>query len=154
MANFAELDENNVVLRVIHIADEDMKDENGVEVEQIGIDFCIKLLGGRWKQTSINTHWDEHLYGGEPFRKNYATIGSVYIEEQDGFTSPKYCEDSILHPTLLKWSPANPHAGWVLNQDTWDWEPPIPMPTEEATEGNLWVWDDATLNWMQVPIPA
>ena len=45
MANFAELDDNNIVLRVVHIHDNECLDENGQEVEAIGVAFCQNLFG-------------------------------------------------------------------------------------------------------------
>ena len=48
MAHFAELDENNIVLRVIVVGNEDTADEDGNEVEAIGITFAEDLLGGTW----------------------------------------------------------------------------------------------------------
>ena len=66
MAHFCELDSNNVVLRVIVVANSDTSDANGNEVESIGVAFCQKLFGGNWKQTS---------YHGN-IRKNYAGIGT------------------------------------------------------------------------------
>ena len=73
MAHFAELDENNIVLRVIVVSDDDAVD---------GEVFCNNLLGGRWKQTSYNTrggvHYDPDIGtpdGGVAFRKNYAGKG-------------------------------------------------------------------------------
>ena len=54
MAHFAELDENNIVLRVIVVANADTANDDGVEVESIGARFCQNLLGGRWVQTSYN----------------------------------------------------------------------------------------------------
>lgn len=53
MAHFAQLDENNVVTQVIVVSNNELLD-NGVESENKGIDFCMKLLGGRWKQTSLS----------------------------------------------------------------------------------------------------
>jgi hypothetical protein len=51
MAHFAQLDENNVITRVIVVANEELLD-NGVESEAKGIAFCKALLGGEWVQTS------------------------------------------------------------------------------------------------------
>ena len=48
MAHFAELDENNTVLRVVVIANKDTADAHGVEKEHIGAAFCERLFGGRW----------------------------------------------------------------------------------------------------------
>lgn len=75
MAHFAELDENNVVLRVIVVDNKDTADANGVEKEHIGRAFCERILGGRWVQTS---------YNGK-FRGKYAGIGDTYDEVQDRF---------------------------------------------------------------------
>jgi len=101
VAHFAELDENNVVLRVIVVGNKDTADANGVEKEHIGAAFCERLFGGRWVQTSYN--------GNK--RKNYAGIGYTYREDIDAFVAPK------------------PYASWVLNIDA-QWEAPVPMPTD------------------------
>jgi len=102
MAHFAEIDENNVVTRVIVVANKDTADANGNEVESIGVAFCQKLLGGNWKQTS---------YHGN-IRKNYAGIGYTYQADIDAFVPPQ------------------PYPSWVLNPDTAQWEAPVPMPTD------------------------
>ena len=68
MAHFAELDADNVVLRVI-VVNNEVITENGEEKEQIGIDFLTNLYGGGiWKQTSYNNN----------FRKRYAGKGMVW----------------------------------------------------------------------------
>ena len=102
MAHFAELGENNVVLRVIVVDNKDTSDANGVESESIGAEFCRNLLGGTWKQTSYNAN----------FRKNYAGIGYTYDSGRDAFIPPK------------------PYASWVLNEDTCRWEAPVAYPTD------------------------
>lgn len=78
MAHFAEIDQGNRVLRVIVVANKDTSDENGNEVEQIGRDFCNRLLGGNWVQTSYNSN----------FRDKYAGIGDTYDPINDVFVSP------------------------------------------------------------------
>jgi len=78
MAHFAEIDENNVVLRVIVVSNDDCKDENGNESEAVGAAFCNRLLGGVWKQTSYNAN----------FRGVYAGIGYTYNAEFDVFVPP------------------------------------------------------------------
>ena len=102
MAHFAELDENNVVKRVIVVANKDTSDANGVEKEHIGAAHCEWLLGGRWLQTSYNGN----------IRKNYAGIGFTYNEELDAFVPPK------------------PYPSWVLNTEIANWEAPVPMPED------------------------
>ena len=78
MAHFAELDSNNVVLRVIVVDNKDTADAHGVEKEYIGAAFCERVLGGNWKQTS---------YNGTK-RKNYAGIGYTYDAQLDEFLAP------------------------------------------------------------------
>ena len=80
MAHFAELDENNNVLRVIVVSNDDCLDQTQNENEAIGALFCHKLLGGKWIQTSYNSN----------IRGKYAGIGDYYNEETDTFISPTY----------------------------------------------------------------
>jgi hypothetical protein len=101
VAHFAELDENNVVKRVIVVDNKDTADANGNEVESIGVAFCQKLLGGNWRQTSYNGN----------MRKNYAGIGYAYRADIDAFVAPQ------------------PYPSWVLDADA-KWQAPVPMPTD------------------------
>jgi hypothetical protein len=78
MAHFAELDLNNIVLRVIVVGNEILLD-NAQESEAKGIAFCENLLGGRWVQTSYNGN----------IRKNYAGIGYTYDAQRNAFIAPK-----------------------------------------------------------------
>lgn len=108
MAYFAELDENNIVLRVVAIKDEDCLDENGNEQEQLGINRCIELFqGGIWKQTSYNTLKNAHLNGKTPFRKNYAGIGDTYDTQRDAFIAPKPDGE-----------------GWIFDEEIYWWKNP------------------------------
>jgi hypothetical protein len=81
MAHFAELDENNKVLRVL-VVNNDVITVDGVENEQAGKDFCNSLFGGTWIQTSYNAQ----LNG---FRKLYAGIGMIYDPIKDEFELAK-----------------------------------------------------------------
>jgi hypothetical protein len=71
MAHWAEIDSNNVVLRVL-VGDND--DPNGDE----GYQWLIDNLGGTWVKTSYNS----------TIRKNYAGIGFTYDEARDAFIAP------------------------------------------------------------------
>ena len=122
MAHFAELDENNVVKRVIVVGNADTSDAHGVEKEHIGAAFCERLLGGTWKQTSYNGN----------MRKRYAGIGFTYNSALDAFVPPK------------------PFASWVLNNTTADWEAPVAMPSD----GKNYSWNESTLSWEEVVLPA
>lgn len=81
MAHFAELDPNNVVLRVLVVSNEDITDENGQEQEALGVTFLQGLFGAdtRWIQTSYNAN----------FRGKYAGIGDTYDEVADVFVTPE-----------------------------------------------------------------
>jgi hypothetical protein len=85
MAHFAELDQNNIVLRVIVVGDD------FAPTEEQGVAFCRQLYGQDtvWLQTSYNTLGNTHLLGGTPFRKNYAGIGFTYDAQKDAFIPPK-----------------------------------------------------------------
>lgn len=75
MAHFAELDNNNYVLRVVVISNDDIL-EDGQESEAKGIALCEELFdGGTWLQTSYN----------DSIRGKYAAIGDYYDEELDEF---------------------------------------------------------------------
>ena len=64
MAHFAELDENNIVLRVITFSNDEVN-ANGGELSVEAENFVAQRHGGTWKQTSYNDN----------FRKQYAGIG-------------------------------------------------------------------------------
>jgi hypothetical protein len=102
MAHFARLDENNIVTMVTVVSNDDMIDENGNEIEALGVAVCEAVVGaGPWVQTSYNHN----------ARGRYAGIGYTYDANADVFIRPK------------------PEAfpSWVLN-DQYDWEPPVPKP--------------------------
>lgn len=122
MAHFAKLDDNNIVTAV-HVVNNDVITENGIESEQKGIDFLTELHGHtKWKQTSYNS----------TFRVRYAGIGYVYDEALNAFIPPK------------------PFASWVLNTTTYIWEAPVTEPADHGYgEGKkLYTWDEATLSWI------
>jgi hypothetical protein len=101
MAHFAELDSNNVVLRVVVVDNKDTADAQGVEKEHIGAAYLERLLGGTWKQTSYNGN----------LRKNYAGAGYTYNVDIDAFVAPK------------------PYPSWTLDADA-QWQAPVPMPQD------------------------
>ena len=80
MAHFAQIDESNIVTRVIVVNNDCCLDENGQESEEVGIAFCKSI-------TSSNTRWVQTSYNGN-FRGLYAGIGYRYDEENDKFVLP------------------------------------------------------------------
>ena len=104
MASFAKIGLNNKVIEVLSVHNNELKDSNGVEQENIGIDFLTKLTGWAiWKQTSYNNN----------IRKNHAGIGYTYDEDRDAFI------------------PKKPYASWILNENTCHWEAPVALPDTE-----------------------
>ena len=77
MAHFAEIDKDNKVLRVI-VVNNSVTTIDGIENEQLGIDYCNQLLGGQWIQTSYNAK-------DNGFRKFYAGIGMRYNLDANEF---------------------------------------------------------------------
>jgi hypothetical protein len=121
MSHFAEVIDG-VVTRVI-VADQAFIDK--------------ELLGPKenWVQTSYNTHKNVHARAGQgksPLRKNYAGVGYTYDPVGDGFHAPK------------------PYPSWTLDADTFQWDPPTPMPVDE----NRYAWDEDTLAWVIVEAPV
>lgn len=66
-------------------------------------------------------------YNGN-IRKNYAGIGFAYDPQRDAFIEPK------------------PYPSWVLNEDTCQWNAPIPMPTDDK----FYLWNEANQSWDEV----
>jgi len=82
MASFAELDENNIVLRVISVSNDVCGEPTLTfpDTDAAGRAFIANTLklGGTWKQTSYNGN----------FRGTYAGIGYTYDPVTDTFTPP------------------------------------------------------------------
>jgi len=126
MASFAKIGLNNKVIEVLSVHNNVLKDSNGTEQENIGVDFLTKLTGWAiWKQTSYNTVGGVHKLGGIPLRKNHAGIGYTYDEDKDAFI------------------PKKPFNSWILNEDTCLWEAPVAKPQDN----NRYFWNESTLTW-------
>ena len=139
MAHFAKIGLNNKVISVHSVHNNELKDSNGVEQENIGIDFLTNLHGWAiWKQTSYNTVANVHLLGGTPFRKNHAAIGYTYDIHRDAFI------------------PEKPFASWILNEATCQWKSPVEKPVTydkniTDKDGNAipdnYKWNETTKQW-------
>jgi hypothetical protein len=90
MASFAELDENNIVLRVIGVSNEVCGEPtlDFPDTCAAGRAFIANTLklGGVWKQTSYNSN----------FRGTYAGIGYIYDAVTDTFTPPESDTDETV----------------------------------------------------------
>ena len=92
MAHFAEIDENNIVTRVLVVPNEQ---------EHRGEEFLSSDLGlgGRWIQTSYNA----------TIRKNYAGTGYTYDPSRDAFIPPKPFPSWVLNETTCVFDPPIPY---------------------------------------------
>lgn len=90
MSHFAEIDENNIVLRVLI-------------VEQEFIDTGLLGDPARWIKTSYNTHAGVHQDGGVPLRKNFAGPGYTYDPVRDAFIPPKPFPSFVLDEETCLW---------------------------------------------------
>jgi len=117
--HFAEIDENNIVKRVI-VAEQDFIDSGAVGDSS------------NWIQTSYNTRGGVHYApnshepdGGIALRKNYAGIGFTYDSDRDAFYQ------------------LQPYPSWLLNEDTCQWESPIPYPDDDKR----YKWNEENQSW-------
>lgn len=100
MAHFAEIDNNNIVTRVLVIPD----DQEHRGQEYLANDLN---LGGRWIQTSYNNN----------IRKQFAGIGFTYNEVADVFVRPQPFPSWTLDNNF-DWQPPIP---WPDDKDCmWD----------------------------------
>lgn len=105
MAHFAQINESNVVIRVIVVPDSE---------EANGANWCASLFGGRWMQTSYNA----------TIRKNYAGIGYTYDALRDAFIPPQPYPSWVLDEATCRWKapvPMPPGGPWVWDEELEEW---------------------------------
>lgn len=124
MAHYAYLDQNNTVIEVITGKDETdtLPDEFSSWEEYY---LTQRSNASDCKRTSYNTHKNQHLAGGTPFRGNYAGVGMTYDSDNDVFITQK------------------PFSNWTLNETTWSWEAPIAYPDD----GEHYIWNESSQSW-------
>ena len=132
MAHFAELDENNIVVKVT-VVDNNIETSNGkLGVNDKHVDgetWCKNFFNQpdtTFKQTSYNNN----------FRKQYAGKGYTYDAAKDKFICPQ------------------PYASWSLDGND-DWQAPIARPDNE-NGARMYLWDetlyqsDNSQGWVEV----
>ena len=104
MSHWAEIDENNIVLRVL-VGDNNEPDEGQAFVES---------LGGTWIKTSYNGN----------IRGTYAGTGFSYNEEEDIFVKPKPFDSWTRNGS--NWEAPTPYPSdgkmYLWNEQTFSWE--------------------------------
>lgn len=115
MAHWAEIDKDNLVVRVLVFGDD--KTESWIQ----------DRFGGTWVQTSFTGS----------IRKNYAGKGYTYDADRDAFIPPQ------------------PFDSWVLNEESAQWEAPVPPPSDaissENPNGVAYRWNEETTSWAEIP---
>jgi hypothetical protein len=113
MAHFAEIDENNKVIRVIVVNNNALDLQNE---EESGMTFCKSLYGGNWLQTSYNNN----------IRKNYAGIGHTYDPVKDAFIAPKPYNSWFLDENTCRWIAPIPYPldnkRYLWNEENQEWQ--------------------------------
>lgn len=107
-----------------------------IVAEQDFFNSFIDTSPGAWIQTSYNTRGGVHYVAdsntpsgsGVALRGNFAGIGYTYDQTNDVFYAPR------------------PYASWLLNETTWLWEAPVPMPIDDK----MYRWDEATQTWSEI----
>jgi len=120
MAHFAEIN-NNEVIRVVVIDNINLLNDEIIEDETKGIEYCKNLFGE-------DTSWVQTSYNGT-FRKNYASLGFIYDLDRDAFIPPKL------------------YDSWTLDEDTCSWKPPIPYPFDPDREDDIYKWNETAQAW-------
>ena len=94
--------------------------DNVAPTEQVGIEHLNKTHSYPfWRQT----------YKDRSKRKNFAAKGMIYDEKRDAFIHPQ------------------PYPSWTLNEDTCQWEAPVPRP--DRSTGCPYNWDETTGAWIK-----
>lgn len=147
MANYAFLDENNIVVEVISGIDEDDLDTlpDGFDSWE---EWYGNLRGKTCKRTSVNTRFGKHKIEDpdqpgsgvmidnpdqtKSFRGNFAGIGYKYDSTNDIFIEP------VIDST---------YDSWVLDTTEGIYKPPVDYPDD----GVSYQWDESITNWIVQP---
>jgi len=123
MAHFARINKNWIVEEVIAVSNNVLLNDQGIECDWLGEQFCQQLYG-------FHTKWIQTSYNGKKY-KNFAGIDYTFDPYRHAFIPPK------------------PFPSWLLNESTCLWNPPISYPND----GKLYVWDEQSLSWVEVESP-
>tara|TARA_B100001173_G_scaffold60900_1_gene51225 strand:+ start:24 stop:464 length:441 start_codon:yes stop_codon:yes gene_type:complete len=131
MADFAQLNSDNLVKQVIVVDDNTITDNNGRVSEYVGVSFCQQIVNDFstvWKQTS-NT-----------MRGNPAGIGMIYMSNVStlGLASTDI---------FIK---VQPYESWTVGVNTASWFAPIAEPALTSSQ----ISDNKTYSWDEVAYQA
>ena len=135
MAHFAELDNNNVVLRVVVVSNDCVPSDEHIDGET----WCINFFKTpNWKQTSYNHN----------FRKQYAGIGYTYDSEKNKFISPQPYASWALDANDDWHAPVTYPTDTTDKAVVWDEENLKWIATDYEDPQNNFNWDASALAWV------
>ena len=144
MAHFAKIGMNGKVIQVLTMDNEEMKDDQGNEIEAKGQEWLERhnnWPAQMWIQTSYNTRSNKHNSGDDSkaLRGNYAGIGYEWDEDNQIF-----------------W-PKKPFPSWTKNISTANWISPVgdapELTAEQQSQNedgtNIWSyeWSEEDQSW-------
>lgn len=131
MAHFAEI-KDGIVVRVL-VVNKDYLDTG--------------VLGdpANWVQTSYNTSKGEYTRGSDMSEKlslkNAGSEADKAARNRKNYAGVGYTYDKVLDVFI----PPQPYKSWVLNEETYTWEPPMPYPDD----GKAYEWDEDNVTWIE-----
>jgi len=143
MAHFAELDNNNVVLRVVVVGNDCVPSDEHIDGET----WCVNFFKTpNWKQTSYNHN----------FRKQYCGAGYTFDAAKNKFISPKphasWSLDSnddwqapVTFPTITTYGSNDPLDTYGI---TWDEAGQKWTAEDHEDPKNNFNWDASALAWV------
>ena len=135
MAHFAELDDNNVVTRVVVVGNDCVPSDEHVDGET----WCTNFFkSGTWKQTSYNHN----------FRKQYAGIGYTYDAAKNKFISPQPHASWALDANDDWQCPVTYPTDITDKQIFWNEEGQKWVAKDHEDPANNFNWDASALAWV------
>tara|TARA_R110000744_G_scaffold128835_2_gene236109 strand:- start:62 stop:475 length:414 start_codon:yes stop_codon:yes gene_type:complete len=135
MAHFAELDNNNIVLRVVVVGNDCVPSDEHIDGET----WCINFFkGGNWKQTSYNNN----------FRKQYCGTGYTYDAAKNKFITPQPYPSWVLNDNDDWQSQVTYPTDTEDKKISWNEENLRWIATEMLNPVNNFNWDTSTLAWV------
>jgi len=122
MALFAELNENNVITKVIVVDDNDVINNGGNKSQQAA-DYIKNKFG-----TNQNYKWVQSS-DDKSFRLNIAVVGGDYLENEDIFRPAKY------------------FPSWAWNSEILDWQSPIGAKPTAPENSTFIKWTESETTW-------
>jgi len=135
MAHFAELDNNNVVLRVVVVGNDCVPSDEHIDGET----WCVNFFkGGTWKQTSYNHN----------FRKQYCGTGYTYDAAKNKFLSPQPHNSWALDANDDWQAPVTYPTDTTDKSISWDEAGQKWTATDQEDPINNFNWDASALAWV------